>query len=304
MRNVLIIRLGALGDMVHSFGAFAAIRAHHGDARITLLTTAPYAGLLRQSGWFDEIILDRRPPWWDVPALLRLRRVLRGRDMIYDLQTSRRSGRYFRLAGRPRWSGIAPGCSHPHRDPGRDAIHTVERQQGQLRDAGITQFPAPDLGFLRGGGPALPPPYAVLVPGTSGTHGGAKAWGAENYAALGRIIAARGQTPVLVGGPSERASNAAIAAGIPGAIDLTGKTDLLALSGVLSRAACVVGGDTGPVHLGARLGAPTIVLYGPATDPAQSAPRKPDGGRACVLREMRGLAALPPARVAESLPPL
>ena len=52
MTRILVIRLGALGDFVQSFGPFSAIRAHHPEARITLLTTAPFADLARRShGW-------------------------------------------------------------------------------------------------------------------------------------------------------------------------------------------------------------------------------------------------------------
>ena len=115
--RVLVIRLGALGDFVLSFPAFAALRAHHAGDHIALLTTAPYAGLAGSSPWFDEVRLDTRPGWLDVPGLWRLRRQLAGFDLVYDLQTSGRSSHYFRLAGRPPWSGIARGCSLPDTDP-------------------------------------------------------------------------------------------------------------------------------------------------------------------------------------------
>ncbi len=56
MSRILVIRLGALGDFVQSFGPFAAIRAHHPDANVTLLTTAPFAELARQAPWFlDDV---------------------------------------------------------------------------------------------------------------------------------------------------------------------------------------------------------------------------------------------------------
>ncbi len=63
MKKILVIRLGALGDFVLSFGPFAAIRAQHPEAHITLLTTAPFARLGRLSPWFDAVVIDPRAPW-------------------------------------------------------------------------------------------------------------------------------------------------------------------------------------------------------------------------------------------------
>ena len=127
--RILVIRLGALGDMVMSFGPFAAIRAHHPGAEITLLTTRPFRALAEVAPWFDRIEVDERPAWWDIAGLLRLRRTLQGFDRVYDLQTSGRTAWYFHLAGRPPWSGHALGCRFPQRCPARERMHTVERQR-------------------------------------------------------------------------------------------------------------------------------------------------------------------------------
>src|SRR5260221_1338417 len=145
--RILVIKLGALGDFVQAMGPAAAIRAHHADAHVTLLTTAPYAALARAAPYFDEVWIDERPGVFDPVGLWRLRRRLRaGRfDRVYDLQTSDRSSFYHRLMGRPAWSGIARGASLRHANPGRDNMHTLDRQAEQLRIAGIAQVPAPDL---------------------------------------------------------------------------------------------------------------------------------------------------------------
>ena len=163
--RVLVIRLGAFGDFVQSFGPFAAIRAAHPAAEITLLTTQPFAGLGRKAPWFDRVEVDDRPAWWNIRGLLRLRRQLAGFDLVYDLQTSGRSSRYFRLAGRPAWSGIARGCSLPHANPARDLMHSWERQREQLEMAGITEFPTPDLSWLPASKADIPRRFALLVPG-------------------------------------------------------------------------------------------------------------------------------------------
>ncbi len=294
-----MIRLGALGDFVLSFPAFAAIRAHHPGARVTLLTTAPFAGLGRLAPWFDDVAVDARPRAWDLSGLWRLRRVLRGFDLVYDLQTSGRSGRYFRLAGRPAWSGVAAGCSLPHADPGRDALHTIERQAGQLRDAGVAVggFAWPDPGWLVAAGrapvlpagAALPPGYAVLVPGAA-PHRPGKRWPAALFAEIGRALATRGSVPVIVGGAGDAGLAAEVAAGCAGAVDLAGRTDLAGLAAVLAGAEVVVGNDTGPMHLAAALGRRCVVLFGGESDPALTAPR---GAGVVVVRaaDLRGLEA-------------
>ncbi len=308
---MLVIRLGALGDFVLSFPAFAAIRAHHPGARITLLTTAPFAAVAGLAPWFDAVVVDARPRAWDLAGLWRLRRALRGHDLVYDLQTSGRSSRYFRLAGRPAWSGVAPGCSLPHADPGRDGMHTIERQAGQLRCAGIGPgdgvWPGggegwPDLSWLvRAGRVAgLPGRYAVLVPGAA-PHRPGKRWPAGRFAALGGVLAGRGMAAVVVGGAGDVALAAGVAGACPGALDLAGRTDIPSLAAVLAGAEVVIGNDTGPMHLAAALGRPCVVLFSDESDPALTAPRGAGAGQVRVLHapDLRGLAV---ERVAAALP--
>jgi ADP-heptose:LPS heptosyltransferase len=281
--RVLVIRLGAFGDFVQSFGPFAAIRAAHPGAEITLLTTAPFAALAAAAPWFDRVEIDARPAWWNLSGLLRLRRQLRGFDLVYDLQTSGRSSRYFRLAGRPRWSGIAAGCALPHDNPDRDRMHTRERQREQLERAGITVFPPPDVSWLPPAPADLPRRFAMLVPGAA-AHRPGKRWPAERYALLARMLWDKGVTPVVVGAKGEADIGEMIAMICPAAVDLTGRTALGELYAIAARAALVVGNDTGPMHLAALSGAPCLVLFGPESDPALTAPRGPDGERLAVLR--------------------
>jgi ADP-heptose:LPS heptosyltransferase len=275
---ILIIKLGALGNVVLSMGPFAAIRAHHSNARISLLTTARYSDWLAQSPWFDEVLIDERPRWWNIPEVYRLREMLTrpGFTRVYDLQTSNRSSHYFRLfprTAKPEWSGIAPGCSHPDRDPGRDRMHDIERQTGQLRQAGISAVPSADLSWCRGdiGRFELPRDFAVLVPG-SAPHRPDKRWPAARYQALARILRERGMTPVVVGSAAETA----IARAIPAALDLTGQTSFGDLASLGRAARFAVGNDTGPMHLIATAGCPAQVLFSSASDPARCAPRGRD----------------------------
>jgi len=294
--RILVIKLGALGDVVLAFQPFADIRAHHPGAAITLLTTAPFAGLMAGSPWFDRVVVDARPRWWDLAGVLRLRGQLRGYDLVYDLQTSGRSSRYFRLAGRPAWSGIAAGASLPHANPGRDAMHTVERQREQLAMAGVPGGPVAALDWLRGDTAAVTGPYALLVPGAA-PHRPGKRWPAERFGALAAGLWARGLRPVAVGGASERPLARAMQAVCPAVLDLTGATTLRELAGLAAGAALAVGNDTGPMHLAAAMGCRGVVLFGSESDPALTAPR----GRMAVLR-VAALADLPVERVAAALP--
>jgi len=300
--RLLVIRLGAFGDFVQSFGPFAAIRGRHEGAEIALLTTAPFAALARQAPWFDRVLVDTRPRWWDLPGVLRLRRMLRGFDFVYDLQTSGRSSRYFALAGRPPWSGIAAGCSHPHANARRDFLHTRERQREQLEMAGITAFPPPGLSWLTATARSfdLPAPFALLVPGAAPTRP-RKRWPAGHYGALANILAGQGIVPVILGAAAETGIAAEITAACSAAIDLTGRTGFADIAALAARAAFAVGNDTGPMHLIAMAGCPCLVLFSADSDPDLTAPRGPDGEWPTVLREAV-LADLPVDRVAAHLP--
>ncbi|WP_149535581.1 glycosyltransferase family 9 protein [Siccirubricoccus phaeus] len=298
MTRILVIKLAALGDVVQAFGPFAAIRAHHPGAEITLLTTPPYAALLRGSPWFDRIWADGRPAWSNLPAVLRLARRLRGAGFarVYDLQTSSRSSRYRWFVGRQaEWSGIAGGASHPHANPARDAMHTVERQREQLEMAGIRDFPAPDLEWLQAdlSGFALPARFCLLVPGASPLRPG-KRWPAAQFGAL----AAGLELPaVIIGAAAEAPLAATIRQAAPGAIDLTGRTSFAAIGALARRAEFAVGNDTGPSHLIAAAGCPTLTLFGPDSDPALCAPR----GRAVAVLRHAPLAGLDVVAVRQAL---
>ncbi len=296
--RVLVIKHGALGDIVLAFAAFAAIRAAHAGDEILLLTTAPFAEFLAASPWFDEVVVDRRPAAWNVPGVLALRRKLRGFDMVYDLQTSARSSRYFGLAGRPRWSGIAKGCALLHANPLRDALHTRERLAEQLGVAGLT-LGAPDLSWLSADVSKfrLPPRYAVLVPGAS-PHRPEKRWPERKF---GGLAAQLPMPAVVVGGAAEAGLAVVIKTFAGKTVDLTGRTDLLELAAVIGGAALAVGNDTGPMHLAAALGVPSLVLFSGASDPALTAPRYPDGGWPGILQAPH-LSGVSVAQVVAALP--
>ena len=293
LQRILVIKLGALGDFVLALGPCAAIRNHHPHARIILLTSAPYVDLADASGYFDEVWIDDRMPWWRPDSWLALRRRLRsvGFDRVYDLQTSDRSGWYFRLIGRhTEWSGIVDGCSHPHDNPDRDRMHTLERQAEQLAIAGIETVPPPGLAWAT----AKIDQFEIVTPSVLIAPGGAahrlgKRWPASSYLALASALVEAGYQPVLIGTSAELEFSQYIVAGCGGVKDLTGRTTLLEVAELARVASAAVGNDTGPMHIAAAAGCRSVVLFSSDSDPALTAPR----GKIVTVLRRETLADLP-----------
>jgi ADP-heptose:LPS heptosyltransferase len=278
-RQILIIKLGALGDFIQALGPMPEIRRYHADDHITLLTTPRYAELASQTRLFDDIMIDRRPKALHLNGWLTLRRALqRGRfDRVYDLQTSDRSGIYawlFPRARMPEWSGIVWRCSHPHANRERDRQHTMERQAEQLLMAGI--YPASIVPWLPPAG-SLPAtvsgkPFVMLIPGSSPRHL-AKRWPPPHYGELARRLNFAGYLPVLVGVHAEADLGRTICQVCPEALDLIGHTDVAGLAALARTASLTVGNDTGATHVAAAGANPVVVLFSHASDPGLCAPR-------------------------------
>lgn len=302
--RILVIKLGALGDVVQALGPMAAIRRHHAAAHITVLTTRPFAELIDAAGIADDIWIDARPGTFDFAGWLSLRRRLRRGHFkrVYDLQTSGRSGRYFKLFWPdtpPEWSGIAAGCSHPHDNPKRDVMHTQERQAEQLAAAGIAAVGAADLGCVDADMArfALPARYCLIVPGGA-THRPEKRWPMAHYRDIVRRLGETPCTAVICGGRDERPLGDAITDSAPNARNLAGETTLVELVALARGAAFALGNDSGPMHIAAATGTPAIVLYSHASDPALCAQR---GADVTILRRP-DLVDLEPDTVWAALP--
>ncbi len=112
-----------------------------------------------------------------------------------------------------------------------------------------------------------------LLTGAGGAH---KRWGAPAWLAFGRAWKRRhpGDTLVFIGGPDDAPRSGALAARLPGSVDLCGKLDLDGSAAALAACAAVVGGDTGPLHLAAAMGAPCLGLFA-ETHPSESCPLIP-----------------------------
>ena len=301
--RILVIKHGALGDIVLALGPFAAIRDHDADAHIVLLTTAPYAALLKDCRYFDEIWIDDKPKAWQPGGWWALRRALRAErfDRVYDLQHTDRTAMIYRLLGRPRpeWSGIIRRASHPHTNAARDSMHTIERQAEQLAIAGIAETSDTDLSWLPEADLSrhlLADRIALVVPGGS-PHRPRKRWPVSRYAALGNWLSARGLQPVLLGTLTEGQIIEEIDDRVPGAANLCNDTPLAAIVTLARRAEVAIGNDTGPMHLIAAAGCPSLVLFSDKSVPAQTAPR----GASVRSLQVPRLETLPTAKVIAAL---
>ena len=255
--NILIIKLGALGDFVQATTAFSAIRPHYPEAQLTLLTTAAYEDFARRLGYFDHIMIDSRPKWHQLNWLRILIKSLRAGqfDYVYDLQDVDRT-RFYRhfLPNKIQW--ISP----PHL---KTLLHSQDRFQRLFAALGIDFYPNLDLKFLAEPVEiSLKSPYVLLIPGSSNAHHGLKRWPQQSYAKLAQYLITQGIQPVIVGGLGE--SFPLIQQYAPHSINLVGQTTFYQIIGLAMKAAFAVGNDTGPMLLAASGGCPTLTLYSKA----------------------------------------
>lgn len=285
--KILVIKQGALGDLVTASGAFSMIRQNYPNAHLTLLTEARFRELAEKMGYFDDYIIDNRSK--NPFTLFRLTQKIRRAQFtfIFDLQNSRRTGFYYKLLGpgrRPCWSGIAPGCSHPQTRPDRKSLPASFRFADQLRVAGLSlgdqQHLGPDLSWMRADLSALSvqqgldieKPYVLLIPGSS-LSGAHKRWPAPSFAALATLLLEAGIRPVLVAGPEDHEPVKILTERVSGLCDLSQKLSLFDIAELARKAVLVVGNDTGPTLIAAGVGAQTFILWSSASDPKIYAPQ-------------------------------
>ncbi len=291
--NVLIVKLSAIGDVIHALPVSYAIKETFPETRVTWAVEPPARELLEGNPYIDEILLFEKKKFKSFGGFLvnfgPLRNKLRaGRfDVALDLQGLGKSAALAFFSGATRRFGtcnmreMSDKISRPVRGPHAEG-HIVERYLDVARAIGCrvetVKFPlavsekdeqiAKTL-LVRGGVPEGAA-YAALAIGANWPN---KRWPASSYAALCDWLYEEKIIPVLVGGG---AVDEGIAADVMAKteippVELIGKTSLKQLAAVLRSARFAVGGDTGPVHLAAGLSIPTIMLMGP-TDANRNGP--------------------------------
>ena len=287
--NILIVRLGALGDIVHALPAAAALRAAMPDARIDWLVDAKHRAVLDLATGIDRIVaLEGRSVTAWVDVVRTLRQV--SYDVALDMQGLMKSAVLARASGAARVAGFSiwhlrEKAARPFYSDTDDfsgsggtpaSRHVIHKNLHLLRVLGVETerivFPLADVDSpgaravraADGGGP-----FALLNPGAAWPN---KRWPPERFAEVAAFLRdVRGMRSVIVWGPGDVALARAVVGAAHGAATEappTGIADLLALS---RAASLCVSGDTGPIHLAAAVGTPVVGLFGP-TDPERNGP--------------------------------
>ena len=293
MENILVVKLSAIGDVIHALPVSYAIKEQYPEAHLTWVVEQAAYAILADNPCIDELILFEKAKFRSIGGFLReigpFRRRLRAHryDASLDLQGLFKSAAIAWNAGAKLRIGTANMREGAHlvSRPVRGAHaegHIVERYLDVARALGCrvgeVRFPvsvsdrdrmAADTLLAREGVQEGRPFVAFAV----GANWPNKRWPVEHFAALaGRLYHAH-YVPVLVGGgrlDATLAEDILRASEIP-PVNLVGRTNLKQLAHVFTRAALVLGGDTGPVHLAAGLGTPTVMLMGP-TDANRNGP--------------------------------
>ena len=280
MKKILIIKHGALGDVILSMHSVFAIWKHFKGYEISVLTESKYKELFQCLPFIKNIKIDDRPKFYYFLKYIKIFKWFYKSDFewIFDLQTSRRTNLYFLILSIFKdfnWNGIAKNCSHPHSSSNRKKLHTIKRQKEQLRVAGINKVSNPNWNYFKSkiSKFTIKKSYAILVPGGS-RHRKNKRWDFENFLEIIKLLEKKNIVPVLVGGYDEKdifdnkhKYNSVV--------NLIGKTNFSDLACLSARAKLIIGNDTGPMHLLVVCSndkIPKIVLFGGASDPTLCAP--------------------------------
>ena len=324
--NVLIVRVGAMGDVLHALPAVTALHRARPDAHIDWAIEDRWQPLL--SGDAVHPALHRAVPvairqWKRRPlsvatlrSLRELRRLRGHYDLVVDLQGTMRSAAIGWLAGgRARLAGYAdpreaPAARLYGRRLDRRGAHVVEQTAALLAQATGTAL---DVGSIATPASSLPielpfrqadelwadrdavlaRPSAVLAPSAGWP---AKQWPTQRFGELAQALHDRGFTVLVNAASSADPQARAVVDASRGAARLIA-CDVSRLIALLRRTDLLVGGDSGPMHLAAALAVPLVALFGP-TDPQRNGPWGP--GRSRVLRHASSITSYSHASTADA----
>ena len=301
--NILIVKLSAIGDVIHTLPALNALRRHFPQARITWLVEEAAAGLIMGHPALDRVIVSRRKTWLkglrtgrrrEYPGEMRsFVRLLRDThyDVILDFQALLKSALLIALCRGTRKIGFGRGMAHMEhsyvflneRIPAVSMeIHALVRNLMMLEPLGIRsreivydlpvsrQDRRAAQALLDGCGLGKTTPLVAVNPVAKWPS---KLWGNRKFSRLAdRMVEKNGAGLYFTGGPEDRPTVDAIIGGMRHpAVNLAGKTTLKTLAALYRRSDLLVSTDTGPMHLGAAVGTPVVAIFGP-TAPWRTGP--------------------------------
>ncbi|MBX2853300.1 MAG: glycosyltransferase family 9 protein [Phycisphaeraceae bacterium] len=249
-RDILIIKLGAFGDVVISQNKIKLIHERHLDARLTVITGPGYAEMMRRNPAVNHVLTDARPHRLLFWKMWRTRKKVRGLqpDLVYDLHDNKRTRLY------RRWLG-----------PSVQWEVMTEHLEGEAKiEMPWLADPVDELLAVHN----ICDPFILLVPGCSARNA-YKRW--PYYAELVSRLHSLGYPCVTAPGPDE----VEVCKSVPAAMLMDQSPDgpkplsIPQLAGLAERAAYAIGNDTGPTHLCAFSGTPGVAIFGPFTSPSQ-----------------------------------
>jgi heptosyltransferase I len=278
--RILLVRLSAIGDVIHTLPLPCALRDRFPQARLTWVVENRAAALLEGHPAIDEVITLPRG-WLKSPKLLwQLRQQLQAArfDLAIDAQGLSKSAIVAWISGcrrrigfgRP-WGREISRWLNTQRVDTRQP-HAVDRNLELLRPLGIVsppvRFDLPELPADRAAAEALIAQgnlgggFAMFGPGAGWPS---KRWPPQRYTTVATHLAQVWQLPTLVlsGNPQERACAEQIVAASRGAARLLPTVTLRELAALMRRARLFGGSGSGPLHLAAAVATPCVGLYGP-----------------------------------------
>ena len=275
MENILLIRLSSLGDIVLTTPAIRAIRAHFPNAYIAMLVAKQSADVLRQNPNLNEIIqFNRSARDKDTGEMLRILRILRQRKfaLTFDFQRKFRTELLMYLSGASERVGKGRLCTI--RVPEQGNKHATEHYFDLLHAAGI---PAEDreLEMFLSKSERAGACYVFEEAGVSelqlkvGLFPGAgwklREWMPERFASIGDRLVQHFNAQVLIfGGPKDvELVNTVCNLMNEPAIPFAGTLQIRQLAACIEKCDLFLTNDTGPMHIAAAVGTPTLALFGP-----------------------------------------
>ena len=282
----LIVRLGALGDIVHAVPAAAALRAVHPDAVIDWLVDARHREFLDLVTVVDRVVVLEKgnvQGWLDVTRRLRAASY----DAALDLQGLLKSAVLARASGAARVLGFSifhlrEKSARPFYSESVDAEggHVIRKNLRLLQALGVDdseiRFPLATFDSAAAAAviaQANGAPIALLNPGAAWPN---KRWHTSRLGEVASFLRdVRGFAPFVLWGPGEEELARSVVEFSSGAAAMAPATKLADVVALCRVAALMISGDTGPLHIASAVGTPLVSIFGP-TDPARNGPWAPD----------------------------